>query len=47
MYKVIYIDGADGHKEKEKVFKTKSEAIGFQIVSWYEYHCYKHKIKKV
>lgn len=37
MYKVTYKQNGE---TKEKYFKTKSEAIGFQIVAHTEYHCY-------
>jgi len=46
MYKVTYKDGNDDNKEKVKIFKTREEAIGFKIVSWYEYHCFDFRIEE-
>lgn len=47
MYRVTYKDGNDGNKEKVKIFETRNEAIGFKIVSWYEYHCFDFRIEEV
>lgn len=43
MVRVIYKDGRDGNKEKEKVFLNEIQANAFIIVSWHEYNCYEHK----
>ena len=47
MYKVTYTDGKDNNKRKEKFFKTHSEVIGFQVVSWHEYQCFKFKVEEI
>lgn len=47
MWKVTYKDGKDNNTQKVKFFKTKIEAIGFEIVSWHEYQCYDFKREEV
>ena len=47
MWKVTYNDGKDNNKEKVKFFKTKTQAIGFESVSWHEYQCFNFKREEI